>query len=117
MKIFKGKPKILVVGGAGYVGGALTDLLMARGYEIEVYDNLTYESRYLKAVNFIYGDVRDYEKLSSIINNYDIVIWLAALVGDGACAINRSLTTEINLNSVKWLVENYRGKIIFMSTL
>jgi len=116
MKIFKGKPKILVVGGAGYVGGALTDLLMARGYEIEVYDNLTYETRYTKNVPFIYADVRDQETLSSVINDYDVVFWLAALVGEGACVVNPIVTQEVNCDSVAWLAENFKGHIVFPST-
>ncbi len=108
--------KILICGGAGYVGGVLTDLLVSQGYDVAVYDNLTYEPHFLKDIEFIYGDVRDFHKLGSIINNFDAVIWLAALVGDGACAINPALTHEINLNPVKWLVQHYKGKIIFTST-
>lgn len=53
--------KILVVGGAGYVGGAVTDLLLKNSSnEIIVYDALLYESLYQKNVKFIYGDIRDY---------------------------------------------------------
>lgn len=109
--------KILIVGGAGYIGGFVTDLLMENSYnEITVYDNLMYETRYMKQVNFIYGDVLDTEKLSKIIQDYNIVIWLAAIVGDGACAVNPELTYKNNFESVKWLVDNYKGKIVFTST-
>jgi nucleoside-diphosphate-sugar epimerase len=107
--------KILIVGGAGYVGGYLTDLLHEK-HEITVYDNLLYESRFLKEVDFIYGDIRDYEKLGKIINNYDTIVWLAAIVGDGASAVDINLTTAVNYETVKWLVDNYKGKIIFPST-
>lgn len=107
--------KILIVGGCGYIGGYLTDVL-SKEWNVTVYDSLLYEERFLKKINFIYGDIRDTEKLSKIINNYDIIIWLAALVGDGACQVDVNLTTEINFNSVKWLVDNYKGKIIFTST-
>lgn len=112
----KNRGKILVCGGAGYIGGCLTDLFTQSGYSVTVYDNLTYETRYLKNTPFINGDIRDKEKLGGIINDYDIVIWLAALVGDGVCAANPALTEEINFSSVQWLVKNYSGKIIFMST-
>ena len=107
--------KILVVGGAGYVGGGIVDTLSKKN-EITVYDSLIYESAYRKDVNFIYGDVRDYKKINSILNNFDAVVWLAALVGDGACSINPTLTHEINSETVKNLVKNFNGKIIFLST-
>ena len=83
--------KILVVGGAGYVGGGIVDTLSKKN-EITVYDSLIYESAYRKDVNFIYGDIRDYKKINTILNNVDAVVWLAALVGDGACSINPTLT-------------------------
>lgn len=108
--------KILIVGGAGYVGGYLSDLLKHVGHSITVYDNLTYEERYMKNIPFIYGDIRDFDKLGKLINNYDIIIWLAALVGDEACDKNKLVSTDINYNTVKWLVNNYQGKIIYMST-
>ena len=109
--------KMLIVGGAGYIGGYVTDTFKSNGeYDVTVYDNLLYETRYMKNVKFIYGDIRDREKLEKIINGYDVVVWLAALVGDGACAINTALTEEINYNCVKWLVDNYKGKIVFTST-
>ena len=107
--------KILVVGGAGYVGGGIVDTLSEKN-EITVYDSLIYESAYRKDVNFIYGDIRDYKKINSILNNFDAVVWLAALVGDGACSINPTLTHEINSETVKNLVKNFNGKIIFLST-
>ena len=107
--------KILVVGGAGYVGGGIVDKLVPN-HEVTVYDCLVYVTSYRKDVNFIYGDIRDHKNLNSILNNYDSVIWLAALVGDGACSINPSLTQEINAESVKNLTKNYSGRIVFLST-
>lgn len=108
--------KVLIVGGAGYIGGYLTDLLVQNNFDVTVYDNLIYEDRYMKQVSFVYGDVRDTETLSGIINDFDVVIWLAAIVGDGACSLDPDLTKKINYSSVEWLVENYKGKIIFTST-
>ena len=114
--------KILIVGGCGYLGGYMTDvfgssLLSAEErYEVTVYDSLLYETRFLKDVKFIKGDIRDTEKLSQIIHNFDTVIWLAALVGDGACAVDVEMTDDINFKTVKWLVDNYSGKIGFTST-
>ena len=110
------KNKILVVGGAGYIGGSLTDILLEGDFDVTIYDNLLYEDRYLKTVKFIFGDVRDCKKLNSIIHDYDAVIWLAGIVGDQACAIHKETTQQVNFDSVKWLVDNYKGKIIFTST-
>lgn len=110
------KKKILVCGGAGYIGGCLTDLLLQEEYDVTVYDNLTYEHRYLKDGKFIYGDIRDSEVLGKIINTFDVIVWLAALVGDGACAINASVTKSVNVTSLKWLASHFKGKIVFAST-
>ena len=107
--------KVLIVGGAGYVGGGIVDLL-SKENEVSVYDSLIYENSYRKNVDFIFGDIRDYKKINNILDQYDAVIWLAALVGDGACAINPALTHEINSETVKNLAKNFKGKIVFLST-
>ena len=107
--------KVLIVGGAGYVGGGIVDLL-SKENEVTVYDSLIYENYYRKNVDFIFGDIRDYKKINNILDQYDAVIWLAALVGDGACAINPALTHEINSETVKNLAKNFKGKIVFLST-
>jgi len=107
--------KVLIVGGAGYVGGGIVDLL-SKENEVTVYDSLIYENSYRKNVDFIFGDIRDYKKINNILDQYDAVIWLAALVGDGACAINPTLTHEINSETVKNLAKNFKGKIVFLST-
>ena len=44
------------------------------------------------------------------------MVWLAALVGDGACALNPDVSIELNQNSVKWLADNFDGRIVYMST-
>lgn len=108
--------KILVVGGAGYLGGALTDILLETNHKIRVYDALMYQDDYLKEVPFILGDVRDRKNLKQQLKWADVVVWLAALVGDKACALNVDISTEINQESVKWLAENFDGRIIFTST-
>lgn len=102
----------LIVGGAGYIGGAVTDLLP----QARVYDNLLYEPEYRKGNTFILGDIRDRKKLKEHLAWADAVIWLAAIVGDGACAHDPELTYELNTASVRWLSENFNGRIIFPST-
>ncbi len=110
--------KILVVGGAGYIGGYLVDNLLSNNYDVSVFDNLTYERQFFKDVDFIYGDIRDTNKIKEVIKEkkFDNVIWLAALVGDGACSINETITYEINVNSIRDFIEFYDGDLIFIST-
>lgn len=108
--------KILIVGGAGYVGGAVTDILNNDGHDIVVYDNLLYEDSYQKKVKFLFGDIRDYVLLKKLLKNFDCVVWMAALVGDGACNVDPFVTNQVNYESVKFLSENFDGKIIFFST-
>lgn len=107
---------ILVVGGAGYLGGAVTDVLRNSEHNILVYDFLLYEETYRKRVPFMFGDIRDRDRLKPYLDWADTVIWMAALVGDPACALNESLTKEINTNSVQYLRDNFKGRIIFPST-
>jgi len=109
--------KVLVVGGAGYLGSVLVNRLRNAHVKVAVYDNLLYRGEYLEPIPFIYGDVRDEEKLAATLSdNYDVIIWLAAIVGDAACNLNPSQAIAINSSAVKFLVEHWRGKIIFAST-
>jgi len=108
--------KVLVVGGAGYIGGAVTELLTAARIPFCVYDSLVYEPHYLKGVDFIRGDIRDTEKLKPLLADVTHAIWLAGIVGDGACEVAPSLTIDVNQKSVQWLASNFGGRIIFTST-
>jgi nucleoside-diphosphate-sugar epimerase len=108
--------RVLITGGAGYVGGWLTDRVIEAGHDVRVYDLLLYEDRYLKDVPFIAGDVLDYERLRPHLEWADTVVWLAGLVGDPACGLDPSLTNKINLESVQWLCDNFDGRIVFPST-
>ncbi len=93
--------KVLVCGGAGYIGGITCDILIREGFDVTVYDNLLYENRYLKEIPFIYGDIRDTEKLYKISKDFDIIVLMSALVGDPACNIDHKLTEEINYKAIK----------------
>ncbi len=111
------RKNILIVGGAGYVGGAITDQIQAKSeYNVRIYDSILYEDSFRKPVDFVLGDIRDTQKLKPQLEWADVVVWLAALVGDGACAIDPEVTTQINQTPVKWLSENFSKRIIFMST-
>jgi nucleoside-diphosphate-sugar epimerase len=107
---------VLVTGGAGYLGGAVTDLLLQRGCSVRVYDNLLYEDSYMKPIDFVLGDVRDEKKLTKHLQWADVVVWLAAIVGDKASQLNPELTLGVNEKSVKMLSDLFDGRIIFTST-
>lgn len=109
--------KILIVGGAGYVGGAVTDVLIREAqHEIIVYDNLLFEETYRKNCNFIFGDVRDKSLLKKYLSWADVVIWLAALVGDAVCEVNKQEALFINSKALQYAVNNFAGRILFTST-
>ena len=108
--------RVLVVGGAGYIGGAVTDILKKKKIDFTVYDFLLYEQHYLKLVDFVSGDVRDTRKFKKLLPKYSHVIWLAAIVGDQACRVRPELTIAINRDAVKTLAKNYNGRIVFLST-
>lgn len=108
--------RVLIVGGAGYVGGWLTDEAIRAGHDVRVLDNLTYEDAYLKPVDFVYGDILDFSTVEPHLKWAETVVWLAALVGDPACAINPKLTRATNVGAVQNLVNAFGGRIIFPST-
>jgi nucleoside-diphosphate-sugar epimerase len=83
---------------------------------VRVYDALLYEESYRKPVDFVLGDIRDRTLLQPHLNWADAVVWLAALVGDGACALDPEISLSINADCVQWLAERFDGRILFMST-
>lgn len=110
--------KVLLVGGAGYIGGLTCDYLIRDGFNVTVYDNLLYENRFLKDIPFIYGDIRDTEKLYKISKDFDVIVLMAALVGDPACSVDHELTEEINYKAIRDFCEivSPNKHLIFMST-
>ena len=116
--------KILVTGGAGYIGSVLTPKLLDLGHEVTVYDNFMHKQNSLldccanKKFEIIRGDVCDYDKLNPILSNFDIIIPLAALVGAPACRANPQLTQLVNYDSYINLINNLSDsqRVIFPNT-
>jgi len=108
--------KVLIAGGAGYVGGWLTDEAVRAGHEVRVFDKLLYEDTYLKDVDFRFGDILDLEGMKPHLKWAECVVFLAGFVGDPACALNPDLTMQTNVKAVQNLVDNFGGQIIFPST-
>src|SRR5215831_545445 len=77
-------PRALITGGAGFVGSALTRLLLARGYDVVIYDDLSTGSLdHLKGleIELVEGDVRDLERLTGALAGCDAIFHLAAGAG------------------------------------
>jgi len=102
---------VLVIGGAGYIGGAISDIM-----NVVVLDNLTFEDRYIKPVPFIFCDVRNKKELLKYVEGWDTLVVLAGLVGDPACEVDKELTYRTNVDHVKWLAEEFPGKIVYTSS-
>ncbi len=85
------KGKVLITGGSGYIGSVLTPTLLDNGYFVTVLDNLMYNQTSLinhcshPNFKFIKADVTDYSFMKKELQNHDIIIPLAAIVGAPAC--------------------------------
>jgi len=108
--------KVLITGGAGYIGSVLTEVLLNKGYQVTVLDNLIYKQTsvapfsYHPNFNFILGDVTNESLLKSLVEKHDIIIPLAAIVGMPACKAQPELTVKVNYEQVKnitrWVTKN-----------
>ena len=93
--------KILVIGGAGYIGSHVVKELLTRNCDVSVYDNLSTGSRsnIPKSVDFVLGDIQDKESLSHymIKESFDSVIHLAALKAAGESMTEPEKYAQANL--------------------
>jgi nucleoside-diphosphate-sugar epimerase len=116
--------RILVTGGAGFIGSILVPELLKEGHEVTVLDNLTWGMHGLfvnlgkRGFEFFRGDVRDDELIKNLLKNKDAVVHLAAIVGEPLCELNRELATDVNVNATK-KINKYLSNdqnLIFAST-
>ena len=116
--------KILVTGGAGYVGSVLIPELLKKGHEVRVLDNLMYAQASLLPFfiddnfEFIKGDIRDSKTVKKAVDGVDMLIHLAAIVGAPACKKDEKAAESINCQGTANL-DNARDdsqKLIYAST-
>lgn len=118
--------RILVIGGAGYIGSALLPKLLDKGYRVRLLDLLIYGTEpiedLLKYPNLeiMEADFRQIDKVVEAMRDIDAVIHLGAIVGDPACALDEELTIEVNLMATRMIAEVAKGssvsRFIFAST-
>jgi len=103
--------KILVTGGAGYIGSVLTPELLSNGHEVTVVDNFMYEQNslahvcYLPSLKIVRGDVRSRESMKSVLANQDVIIPLAAYVGAPLCASDPVGARTVNKEAIAMMLE------------
>ncbi len=121
------KNNILVIGGAGYIGTEVTNLLINNNYNLTNIDNLVYDNRYAiesfiknKNYKFINSNINSEEINRNFLNNYEAVIILSGLVGDPITKLYPELSKDYNINFIKNFIIKCKNskikKLIFVST-
>jgi len=118
--------KIIITGGAGYIGCHVVEELINSNYQVVVIDRLSFDSNSLNSIKnnknltIIKEDLRNVSNLEAHLNGAEAVIHLAALVGEAACNISESESISINYDATIRLCDLARKskvkKFIFMST-
>ncbi len=116
--------KVLITGGAGYVGGTVTRLLLARGHSVTVYDNLCHSKRLAvaEAARFIEGDVADRSLLEKTLTEgrFDGVMHFAALIEAGESMKRPEIyfrnNTAATLTLLEAMLATGHDRLVFSST-
>ena len=103
--------KVLVIGGAGYIGSVLTRNLLAEGHDVTVLDSLMFGGESLltfinhKKFKLVKGDLRDRPLLEQTIEGHEAIVLLAAIVGEPACNRDPKIAESINLHGTRTVLE------------
>ena len=105
---------VLVLGGGGYVGCNLVRKLLIIGYKVIVYDLFLYKNEVFsdlknnKNLKIINADIRDLDKLESILDNINIIIHLACISNDPSYELNPKLGEDINFTCFPGLINKIK---------
>ncbi len=116
--------RVLVTGGAGYIGSTLVPALLAEGHKVTVLDNFMYQQNSLldccsyEGLSVIRGDCRDEKILRSAMRDQDVIIPLAAVVGAPLCKEDQTAARSTNLDAIKLLLSlrSREQRILFPNT-
>lgn len=116
--------KVLITGGAGYIGSVLSKQLLERGFHVTVLDNFLYRQNSLldccayDEFRIVRGDCRDERLIGDLLRDADILIPLAALVGAPLCDRDRIGAFTVNYEAVQMLckLSSHQQRIIFPVT-
>ena len=112
--------KVLITGGAGYIGSELTRFLLDKGYQVKIVDNLEYGPEPLlryagyEGFDFELLDVRRLDILEKCLHEADVIIPLACLVGFPLCRDRPKEAVEVNFDVNKWIAKNKRPEQILI---
>ena len=116
--------KILITGGAGYIGSMLCTKLLEKGHIVTVVDLLKYDKGSLNHIYFhknfklICDDIRKVSLMKKLIKQHDFIIPLAALVGAPLCEKFKKEALSTNLGSIRTLCDlaTKKNKVIYLTT-
>ena len=97
---------VLITGGAGYVGHALTPRLLSAGYNVTIYDTLHFGCRLPNdpKLRVIRGDIRDSARMAEALAGQDAVLHLACISNDASFELDEKLSQTINYDCFEPLV-------------
>ncbi len=103
--------KILITGGAGYLGSIMTPYLLGKGHEVTVLDNFLFRQNSLAdccqydTFSIVRGDCRDADNIKPLLKQADVIIPLAALVGAPLCNDDKLAAESVNHGAVQLLCD------------
>lgn len=117
---------VLVIGGAGYIGCSLVELLLREGNRVRILDNAVYGLEPIQnllshpKLDYVYGDCRNIQDVVKALHRVSSIVHLAAIVGDPACELDHRTTVEINYAATRMLIEVTKGcgveRLLFASS-